>query len=63
MLLGIRRTRRVAAVPAVVNGALGYVVEQDGTPVAVLGFVVEDGRIREIDVVANPEKLRRVVSR
>lgn len=49
--------------PAVVNGALGYVVEQDGNPVAVLGFVVEGGRIREVDVVANPEKLRRVVSR
>lgn len=60
LVLGIRRSRRVVPVPAVVNGTLGFVVEQDGEPVAVMAFDVADGKIREIDVVANPAKLRRV---
>jgi RNA polymerase sigma-70 factor (ECF subfamily) len=44
--------------PAVVNGAAGAVVQIGGRPFAVVSFAVRRGRIAEIDVVADPEKLR-----
>jgi RNA polymerase sigma-70 factor, ECF subfamily len=44
--------------PAIVNGAAGAIVEVAGRPLAVVGFTVRNGRIAEIDVVADPEKLR-----
>ncbi len=43
--------------PAIVNGNAGVVVAPAGKPVAVVGFTVTDGRIAEIDVIADPEKL------
>jgi RNA polymerase sigma-70 factor (ECF subfamily) len=45
------------AQPAIVNGAAGLAVRIGGRPVAVIGFSVAGGRIHEIDLVANPEKL------
>jgi RNA polymerase sigma-70 factor, ECF subfamily len=47
--------------PAVVNGAAGAIVGAGPVPIAVVGFTVVDGRIAEIDVVANREKLRRLL--
>jgi RNA polymerase sigma-70 factor (ECF subfamily) len=44
--------------PAVVNGAAGALVEVAGRPFAVVSFTVRNGRIAEIDVIADPEKLR-----
>src|SRR5213080_2817818 len=44
--------------PAIVNGAAGVVVAPAGRPFAVVGFTVAAGRIVEIDLVADPEKLR-----
>jgi RNA polymerase sigma factor (sigma-70 family) len=44
--------------PAIVNGSAGLAVRIGGKPVAVIGFSVAGGRILEIDLVANPEKLR-----
>jgi RNA polymerase sigma-70 factor (ECF subfamily) len=44
--------------PAIVNGAAGLIVMPGRTPVAVIGFSVAGGRILEIDLVADPEKLR-----
>ena len=45
--------------PAIVNGAAGaIVVPPAGRPIAVVGFTVARGRIVEIDLVANPEKIR-----
>jgi RNA polymerase sigma-70 factor (ECF subfamily) len=44
--------------PAIVNGAAGLIVMPGGAPIAVIGFSVAGGRILEIDLVANPEKLR-----
>jgi RNA polymerase sigma factor (sigma-70 family) len=44
--------------PAIVNGAAGALVEVAGRPFAVVGFTVRNGRIAEIDVIADPEKLR-----
>jgi RNA polymerase sigma factor (sigma-70 family) len=46
--------------PALVNGSAGLVVVPVDRPFAVVGFTVSDGRILEIDLVADPEKLRGV---
>jgi RNA polymerase sigma factor (sigma-70 family) len=47
--------------PAIVNGAAGAIVAPGRTPIAVVGFTVVNGRISEIDLIANPDKLRHVV--
>jgi RNA polymerase sigma-70 factor (ECF subfamily) len=46
--------------PVRVNGAAGVVVAPGGRPISVMGFTVVHGRIVEIDVVADPERLRRL---
>ena len=46
--------------PAIVNGNAGVVVIPRKQPVAVVGFVVADGRIAEIDVIADHAKLGRL---
>jgi RNA polymerase sigma factor (sigma-70 family) len=46
--------------PALVNGAAGAFVEVAGVVRAVVGFTVVDDRIVEIDLMLDPEKLRRV---
>jgi RNA polymerase sigma factor (sigma-70 family) len=46
--------------PAIVNGAAGLVIAPGPRPIAVVGFTVADGRILEIDVIADPEKLARL---
>lgn len=43
--------------PALVNGAAGIVSIVGGVPTAVLGFTITDGRIVEIDILADPERL------
>jgi RNA polymerase sigma-70 factor, ECF subfamily len=44
--------------PALVNGAAGFVVAREGhAPLAVAGFTVVDGRIVEIDLLADPIRL------
>jgi RNA polymerase sigma-70 factor (ECF subfamily) len=61
LVVGLKRTRyrdrRLE--PAVVNAGLGLVSRKDGHVVAVYGFTVAAGRITEIDIVTNPEKLGR----
>jgi RNA polymerase sigma-70 factor (ECF subfamily) len=54
------RRRGRFALPALVNGAAGVVVAPHGRPFAIMGFTVSGGRITEIDVVADPECLRRL---
>ena len=49
--------------PAIVNGSAGVVVMPGDRPIAVVGFTVSGGRIAEIDVIANPDKLRAVTVR
>ncbi|MBA3789762.1 MAG: sigma-70 family RNA polymerase sigma factor [Rubrobacter sp.] len=46
--------------PALVNGAVGRVVFRDGRLFAVMGFTVAGGKIVEIDILADPERLRRL---
>ncbi|GIV60771.1 MAG: DNA-directed RNA polymerase sigma-70 factor [Rhodothermaceae bacterium] len=48
--------------PIRVNGQPGFLVTRRGAVENVLTFHVEDGRIRQIYVVRNPEKLRHVPS-
>ncbi|GAA2410061.1 RNA polymerase sigma factor SigJ [Nonomuraea africana] len=43
--------------PALINGAAGVVVAAQGRPLSVMGFVVTGGRIVEIDVIADPDRL------
>jgi RNA polymerase sigma factor (sigma-70 family) len=56
---GFGRLARMAQ-PALVNGAAGVVVSADGRPFAVMAFTVTQGRIAEIDILADPERLRRL---
>jgi RNA polymerase sigma factor (sigma-70 family) len=48
--------------PALVNGAAGAVITVRGRPIAVMGFTVVEGRIVEIDAIADPERVRRVAA-
>lgn len=45
---------------ALVNGAAGIVAAPGGRPVSVLGFTVTGGRIVEIDILADPERLSQL---
>jgi RNA polymerase sigma factor (sigma-70 family) len=46
--------------PALVNGAAGVVVASGGRPFSVMGFTVRGGKIVEIDVLADPARLRQL---
>ena len=46
--------------PVLVNGAAGVVVAAGARLIAVMGFTVTDGKITEIDILTDPERLRRV---
>jgi RNA polymerase sigma factor (sigma-70 family) len=48
------------AQPALVNGAPGFLVAPRGRLFAVGAFTVANGRITEIDIVADPDKLSRI---
>ncbi|WFE48399.1 RNA polymerase sigma factor SigJ [Verrucosispora sp. WMMD1129] len=45
--------------PALINGAAGVVVMATGRPLSVMAFSIRDGRIAEIDVIADPDRLTR----
>jgi RNA polymerase sigma-70 factor (ECF subfamily) len=45
---------------ALVNGAVGAVVVRDGRPFSIIGFTVSGGRILEINIVTDPERLARL---
>ncbi|OBK44907.1 sigma-70 family RNA polymerase sigma factor [Mycobacterium sp. 1081908.1] len=46
--------------PAIVNGAAGAVVFVGGRPTAIMGFVVRDGRVASIDVLADPNRIAKL---
>jgi RNA polymerase sigma factor (sigma-70 family) len=46
--------------PALVNGVVGAVSTRDGEPFSVGSFTVRGGKIVEIDILADPERLRRL---
>ncbi len=43
-----------------VNGTVGAAWYQDGQPVVVFAYTVEDRKIVEIEMIADPERLRRL---
>ncbi len=55
-----RGVRSATLRPALVNGAAGVVVMVNGAPFAVMGFIVAQGKIVEIDVMFDPERLSRL---
>jgi RNA polymerase sigma factor (sigma-70 family) len=48
--------------PALVNGAAGVVITVRGRPYAVMGFTIADGKIIEIDAIADPDRVRRIAA-
>jgi RNA polymerase sigma factor (sigma-70 family) len=46
--------------PAIVNGNAGVIVVPDARPFAVVGFSIENGKIVEIDLIADPAKLEHL---
>jgi RNA polymerase sigma-70 factor (ECF subfamily) len=48
--------------PVLVNGAAGAVITVRGRPFAVMGFTVSQGKIVEIDAIADPERVRRIAA-
>jgi RNA polymerase sigma factor (sigma-70 family) len=62
-LTGLASALRAAHLrPALVNGAAGVVVTRRGQPLAVMGFTVADGKIVEINAIADPERVRRIAA-
>lgn len=43
-----------------VNGAAGLLVTFEGKPFAVMAFVIKSGKIAEIDIIRDPERLRHL---
>jgi RNA polymerase sigma-70 factor (ECF subfamily) len=46
--------------PALVNGAAGFVVAPGGRPIAVAGFTVANGKVVEMNILADPARLREL---
>jgi len=46
--------------PVLINGAAGVLVLVNGRPFTLMAFTVSDGKVVEIDVIADPERLRRL---
>jgi RNA polymerase sigma-70 factor (ECF subfamily) len=62
-LTGLASALRVAhPQPRVVNGAAGVVVTVRGRPVTVIGFTITNGKIAEIDAVADPERVKKIAA-
>jgi RNA polymerase sigma-70 factor (ECF subfamily) len=57
-LLFSRRARFTQ--PALVNGSVGMVVAPRGRLLLALGLTIADGKITEIDIIADPERLDRL---
>jgi RNA polymerase sigma factor (sigma-70 family) len=57
---GVFAGRARVAQPALVNGAVGAVWAPGGRPRIVFGFTIAGGKIIEIALVADPERLRRL---
>jgi hypothetical protein len=48
--------------PALVNGAAGAVLTMDGRPYAVFAFTIAEGKIVQIDAVADPDRVARLAA-
>jgi len=62
-LSGLTSGLRVAQLhPALVNGAAGVVVTIRGRPVTVMGFTIVNGKIAEINAIADPERVATITA-
>jgi len=57
MALGGAR-RPATVLPVLVNGTAGGVIVEDGRAALLMAFTVSGGKIVEIDVITDPERLR-----
>jgi RNA polymerase sigma factor (sigma-70 family) len=48
--------------PALINGTAGVVITLDGKPHGVMAFTVVNDLVVELDIIADPERIRRVAS-
>jgi RNA polymerase sigma factor (sigma-70 family) len=48
--------------PALVNGAAGVVITMSGRPFAVMAFTVAEGKIVEIDTIADPDRVAKLAA-
>ena len=46
--------------PVLVNGSAGVIVTMNRQPLAVMSFTVAEGKIMEIDSIADPERVRKI---
>jgi RNA polymerase sigma-70 factor (ECF subfamily) len=46
--------------PVLINGAAGVIVLVNGRPFTVMAFTVSNGKVAEIDVIADPERLSQL---
>ena len=49
-------------IPALVNGAAGAVIAVGSRPFVVMGFIVREGRVVEIDAIAEPARVARLAA-
>jgi RNA polymerase sigma-70 factor (ECF subfamily) len=62
-LTGLGGVLRVAEPrPALVNGAAGVVITMRGRPVTVIGFTIVNGKIAEIDSIADRSRVRAITA-
>jgi len=62
VVTNVHRGLTRAGRPALVNGAPGLVIVPRERPVAVVSFTARAGQIVEIDLIADPAKLRAVAA-
>src|SRR5436190_14606095 len=46
--------------PVLINGAVGLVTTREGRPFSIQGFTVRGGKIAEMDILADPERLSQL---
>jgi RNA polymerase sigma-70 factor (ECF subfamily) len=46
--------------PVLVNGTPGFLIARADQPLALIGLAIRDGKITEIDILADPERLARL---
>ena len=43
--------------PVLVNGGPGFLIARDGEPLALMALTVHDGKVTEMDILADPARL------
>ena len=54
--------RAVRLTQVVVNGSAGVIAIRRDRPITVIGFTIADGKIVEMDSIADPERVRRITT-